>query len=189
MSVMTYNSMSCRGISHSCCLAAASANRRRGADAHASSARQPQKAGAAGRSPRVTGREHPFTAPPRAQRGISEVCTLYTGGGRRQRAAEAPRRRAALQFRPPRRRRRARRHGRRTRGGSPDSGARGAVWIELRLPGRWRPVAGRRAVLWHEWVGETRDKLGILVLVARSPLEPPSYLGLRCSEIHFPHEA
>ena len=95
MSLQTFNTSSFDVLVEAFPIAATSANRRRGADANASSGGQPQEAGVAGLSPRVTGRNHPFTAPPRAQRGISEVCTLYTGGGRRQRAAEAPRRRAA----------------------------------------------------------------------------------------------
>ena len=95
MSLQTFNTSSFDVLVEAFPIAATSANRRRGADANASSGGQPQEAGVAGRSPRVAGRDHPFTAPPRAQRGISEVCTLYTGGGRQRLEANAPRRRTS----------------------------------------------------------------------------------------------
>ena len=113
MSLQTFNTSSFDVLVEAFPIAATSANRRRGADANASSGGQPQEAGVAGLSPRVTGRNHPFTAPPRAQRGISEVCTLYTGGGRQWLGANAPRRRTSTASTASRRRARSARWTRR----------------------------------------------------------------------------
>ena len=80
-----------RGISHSCCQPPTAA----AAHMRCPRAERTAATGSWGRGSRVTCRNHSFTAPPRAQRGISEVWPLCTGGERPRRAAEALRRRTA----------------------------------------------------------------------------------------------